>query len=168
MRIFPELVTFEGGAHRIRDNPPLIYHMQGERRDNGQRSVREASRATASWRTGVICARSNVMNSRTSPGKWSGRQRWHPLASIMLIDGRADDPLFPASQGSACFGAGALCRTKAFTRTMAAGGDGAALMQVGSTDIFLGWNRDENGHFYIRQMTRHENQAAVLSCSGRA
>ena len=27
---FPELVTFEGGAHRIRDNPPLIYHLQGE------------------------------------------------------------------------------------------------------------------------------------------
>jgi hypothetical protein len=23
---FPEMVTFENGAHRIRDNPPLIYH----------------------------------------------------------------------------------------------------------------------------------------------
>ena len=39
---FPELVTFEGGAHRIRDNPPLIYHLQGEDEAILEARVREA------------------------------------------------------------------------------------------------------------------------------
>ena len=38
----PELVTFEGGKHRIRDNPPLIYHMQGEEEAVLEACVREA------------------------------------------------------------------------------------------------------------------------------
>ncbi len=36
---FPELVTFEGGAHRIRDNPPLIYP-PAERGSGGSESSR--------------------------------------------------------------------------------------------------------------------------------
>jgi uncharacterized protein (DUF2252 family) len=39
---FPELVTFEDGAHRIRDNPPLIYHNQAEEASKVDARVREA------------------------------------------------------------------------------------------------------------------------------
>ena len=42
---FPELVTFEGGVHRIRDNPPLIYHVQGEEAAVIEARVREAFEA---------------------------------------------------------------------------------------------------------------------------
>jgi hypothetical protein len=37
---FPEMVTFEDGRHRIRDNPPLIYHFYGE--EEAEARVREA------------------------------------------------------------------------------------------------------------------------------
>jgi hypothetical protein len=39
---FPEMVTFEGGVHRIRDNPPLIFHTQGEEAAVLEARVREA------------------------------------------------------------------------------------------------------------------------------
>ncbi len=39
---FPEMVTFEGGVHRIRDNPPLIYHIQNEEKEVAEARLREA------------------------------------------------------------------------------------------------------------------------------
>ena len=39
---FPEMVTFENGAHRIRDNPPLIYHDQSDATTAVESNIHEA------------------------------------------------------------------------------------------------------------------------------
>jgi hypothetical protein len=64
---FPELVTFEGGAHRIRDNPPLIYHVQGEEAFAQELRVREAFERYRAMLARIDGYCWITMNSRTSP-----------------------------------------------------------------------------------------------------
>jgi hypothetical protein len=65
---FPELATFEGGEHRIRDNPPLICHLQDEEEAVIEKlaCARRLSVTALRWRkTSGYCW--IAMNSRISP-----------------------------------------------------------------------------------------------------
>ncbi len=149
---FPELVTFEGGKHRIRDNPPLIFHMQGE-----EESVIKARvlKAFESYRASLAEDRRLLLDRyefKDFAVKVVGVGSVGTRCSIMLLMGGADDPLFlQVKQAQASVlepYAGASIYPNHGQRVAM----GQRLMQS-ATDIFLGWTETELGnHFYIRQM----------------
>jgi uncharacterized protein (DUF2252 family) len=149
---FPELVTFEGGAHRIRDNPPLIYHMQGEEEAVIEARVREAFegyRATLAEDRRVLLDRYELKDMAM---KVVGVGSVGTRCAIMLLMGGADDPLFlqvKQAQASVLepYAGKSIYQNHGQRVAM-----GQRLMQS-ATDIFLGWTETDIGnHFYIRQM----------------
>ena len=149
---FPELVTFEDGAHRIRDNPPLIYHLQGEEEAVMEARVREAFeryRATLAEDRRVLLDRYEFKDMAM---KVVGVGSVGTRCAIMLLMGGADDPLFlQVKQANA-----SVLEPYAGQSTYPNHGQrvvmGQRLMQSAS-DIFLGWvETDVGNHFYIRQM----------------
>lgn len=149
---FPEMVTFEGGAHRIRDNPPLIYHMQGE-----EEAVIKARvlNAFESYRASLAEDRRLLLDHyelKDFAVKVVGVGSVGTRCAIMLLMGGADDPLFlQVKQAQASVlepYAGASSYSSHGQRVAM----GQRLMQS-ATDIFLGWTEtDQGNHFYIRQM----------------
>lgn len=149
---FPELVTFENGAHRIRDNPPLIYHMQDEEASVIEARVREAFeryRATLAEDRRVLLDRYEFKDMAM---KVVGVGSVGTRCAIMLLMGGADDPLFlQVKQANASVlepYAGQSAYPNHGQRVVM----GQRLMQSAS-DIFLGWvETDVGNHFYIRQL----------------
>lgn len=149
---FPELVTFEGGEHRIRDNPPLIYHLQGEEEAVIEARVHEAFdryRATLAEDKRLLLDRYEFKDLAM---KVVGVGSVGTRCSIMLMMGGADDPLFlQVKEANASVlepYVGASSYPNHGQRVVM----GQRLMQSAS-DIFLGWTENNIGkHFYIRQM----------------
>lgn len=149
---FPELVTFEGGVHRIRDNPPLIYHAQGEEAVKMEARVREAFdryRATLAEDKRLLLDRYEF---KDLAAKVVGVGSVGTRCSIMLMMGGADEPLFlQVKEANA-----SVLEPYVGQSTYPNHGQrvvmGQRLMQS-SSDIFLGWTETDIGkHFYIRQM----------------
>jgi uncharacterized protein (DUF2252 family) len=148
---FPELVTFEGGAHRIRDNPPLIYHMQGEEAAIIEARVREAFesyRATLAEDRRLLLDRYEF---KDIAGKVVGVGSVGTRCSIMLMMGGADDPLFLQVKEARASVLEPYVGQSAYPNHGQRVVMGQRMMQSAS-DIFLGWTETEKGHFYIRQM----------------
>jgi uncharacterized protein (DUF2252 family) len=148
---FPELVTFEGGAHRIRDNPPLIYHMQGEEAALMEARVREAFesyRATLAEDRRLLLDRYEF---KDIAGKVVGVGSVGTRCSIMLLMGGADDPLFLQVKEARASVLEPYAGQSIYPNHGQRVVMGQRLMQS-ATDIFLGWTETEKGHFYIRQM----------------
>ena len=148
---FPELVTFEGGAHRIRDNPPLIFHMQGE-----EESVIKARvlKAFESYRANLAEDRRLLLDRyefKDIAGKVVGVGSVGTRCSIMLMMGGADDPLFLQVKEARTSVLEPYAGQSVYSNHGQRVVMGQRLMQS-ATDIFLGWTETENGHFYIRQM----------------
>lgn len=150
---FPEMVTFEGGAHRIRDNPPLIYHLQAEEEsavvEARVRDAFEIYRASLSEDRRLLLDRYELKDMAT---KVVGIGSVGNRCSIMLMMGGAEDPLFlQVKQARASVlepYAGKSIYSNHGQRVVM----GQRLM-LSATDIFLGWSETDVGnHFYIRQM----------------
>jgi uncharacterized protein (DUF2252 family) len=148
---FPELVTFEGGAHRIRDNPPLIYHFQGDEEAVVEARVLEAFeryRVTLAGDRRLLLDRYEFKDIAM---KVVGVGSVGTRCSIMLMMGGADDPLFLQVKEARA----SVLEPYAGASTYPNHGQrvvmGQRLMQS-ATDIFLGWTETEKGDFYIRQM----------------
>ncbi|MDD5322492.1 MAG: DUF2252 domain-containing protein [Methylococcales bacterium] len=148
---FPELVTLEGGAHRIRDNPPLIYHLQGEEEAVVKARVLEAFeryRATLAEDRRLLL---DHYEFKDIAMKVVGVGSVGTRCAIMLMMGGADDPLFlqvkeaRASVLEPC--AGKSTYTNHGQRVVM----GQRLM-LSASDIFLGWTETDKGNFFIRQM----------------
>jgi len=148
---FPELVTFEGGTHRIRDNPPLIYHLQGEDEAVLEARVREAFeryRATLAEDKRLLLDRyefKDIAMKVVGVGSVGNR------CSIILMMGGADDPLFLQVKEARASVLEPYAGQSIYPNHGQRVAMGQRLMQS-STDIFLGWTETEKGHFYIRQM----------------
>jgi len=149
---FPELVTFEGGVHRIRDNPPLIFHLQDEDEAVVEARVREAFEL---YRTTLADDRRLLLDRyelKDIAMKVVGVGSVGTRCSIMLLMGGADDPLFlqvKQAQASVLepYAGKSIYQNHGQRVAM-----GQRLMQS-ATDIFLGWTATDVGnHFYIRQM----------------
>lgn len=128
---FPELVTFEGGAHRIRDNPPLIYHLQGDEAGVIEARTREAFesyRATLAEDRRVLLDRYQFKDTAM---KVVGVGSVGTRCAIMLLMGGGGRPVVPAGQASSGFGAGAVCRAEHLPEPRAARGYGATTDAVG-------------------------------------
>ena len=157
---FPELVTFEDGRHRIRDNPPLIYHLQGEEESVVEARVREAFeryRATLAEDRRVLL---DHYEFKDIAGKVVGVGSVGTRCSIMLLMGGADDPILQVKEARA-----SVLEPYAGASTYPNHGQRVAMGQrlmLSSSDIFLGWAEDPKGHhFYIRQMRDMKLKALV-------
>jgi uncharacterized protein (DUF2252 family) len=149
---FPELVTFEGGKHRIRDNPPLIYHMQDEEAAAIEARVREAFeryRATLAEDRRVLL---DHYEFKDIAMKVVGVGSVGTRCAIMLFLGGADDPLFLQVKEARA----SVLEPYAGQSTYPNHGQRVVMGQrlmLSSSDIFLGWVENEAGnHFYLRQM----------------
>ncbi len=149
---FPELVTFEGGAHRIRDNPPLIYHAQGEEASKMETRVREAFE-----RYGATLAEDkrlllNRYEFKDIAMKVVGVGSVGTRCSIILMMGGADEPLFLQVKEARA----SLLEPYAGKSIYPNHGQRVVMGQrlmLSASDIFLGWTESDIGnHFYIRQM----------------
>ena len=149
---FPEMVTFEGGVHRIRDNPPLIFHTQGEEEAVLEARVREAFdayRATLPEDRRLLLDRYEYKDLAM---KVVGVGSVGTRCAIMLMMGGADDVLFlQVKEANA-----SVLEPYAGQSTYANHGQRVVMGQrlmLSSSDIFLGWTEANNGkHFYIRQL----------------
>jgi uncharacterized protein (DUF2252 family) len=149
---FPELVTFENGAHRIRDNPPLIYHNQAEEAADVEASVREAFdryRATLADDRRVLLDRYEFKDIAM---KVVGVGSVGTRCSIVLMMGGAEDPLFLQVKEARTSVLEPYTGRSAYPNHGQRVVMGQRLM-LSASDIFLGWVEGKDGnHFYIRQL----------------
>jgi uncharacterized protein (DUF2252 family) len=149
---FPEMVTFEGGVHRIRDNPPLIFHTQGEEEAVLEARVREAFdayRATLPEDRRLLLDRYEYKDLAM---KVVGVGSVGTRCAIMLMMGGADDVLFLQVKEARASVLEPYAGQSSYTNHGQRVVMGQRLM-LSSSDIFLGWTEANNGkHFYIRQL----------------
>jgi uncharacterized protein (DUF2252 family) len=158
---FPELVTFEGGKHRIRDNPPLIYHLQDEEEAVVEARVREAFeryRATLAEDRRLLLDRYEFKDIAM---KVVGVGSVGTRCSIMLLMGGADEPLFLQVKEARA----SVLEPYAGQSTYQNNGQRVVMGQrlmLAASDIFLGWVEGKDGnHYYIRQMRDMKMKALV-------
>ena len=158
---FPELVTFEGGKHRIRDNPPLIYHFQGEEEAVVEVRVRDAFeryRATLAEDRRLLLDRYEYKDIAM---KVVGVGSVGTRCSIMLLMGGADDPLFLQVKEARASVLEPYAGQSAYSNHGQRVVMGQRLM-LSASDIFLGWTEGGLGsHYYIRQMRDMKLKAMV-------
>lgn len=149
---FPELVTFEGGKHRIRDNPPLIYHLQSDEEAVIKARVCDAFegyRATLAEDKRLLLDRYELKDFAM---KVVGVGSVGTRCSIMLLMGGADDPLFLQVKEARASVLEPYVGQSRYPNHGQRVAMGQRLMQS-ATDIFLGWAESDIGnHFYIRQL----------------
>ena len=151
---FPNMVTFENGEHRIRDNPPLIYHTQeDDKRFSSERaSVLEAFeryRATLLDDKRVLFDRYELKDFAI---KVVGVGSVGTRCFIALFMGGAEDPLFLQVKEARTSVLEPYAGRSAYTNHGQRVVMGQRLM-LSASDIFLGWSEGEHdNHFYVRQM----------------
>ena len=149
---FPELVTFEGGKPRIRDNPPLIYHFQGEEEAVVEVRVHDAFeryRATLAEDRRLLLDRYEYKDIAM---KVVGVGSVGTRCSIMLLMGGADDPLFLQVKEACASVLEPYAGQSAYSNHGQRVVMGQRLM-LSATDIFLGWTEGGlDSHYYIRQL----------------
>jgi uncharacterized protein (DUF2252 family) len=149
---FPEMVTFEGGAHRIRDNPPLIFHVKNEEKSAFEARIHEAFdryRSTLPDDRKVLLDRFEFVDMAM---KVVGVGSVGTRCGIMLMMGGAEDPLFLQVKEARA----SVLEPYAGASAYANHGERVVMGQrlmLSSSDIFLGWVEGKLGnHFYVRQL----------------
>ena len=149
---FPELVTFEGGKHRIRDNPPLIFHQQNEEEVVFEARIRNALN---SYRASLPEDRRLLLDHyeiKDVAMKVVGVGSVGTRCGIVLLMGGADDPLFLQVKEARASVLEPYVGASQYSHHGQRVAMGQRLMQS-ATDIFLGWTENEMGHhFYVRQL----------------
>ena len=149
---FPKLAVVAGGQPRIRDNPPLIYHLHDEAEATLLARIRGAF---AGYRESLQEDRRVLIDRyelKDIAMKVVGVGSVGTTCSIMLMMASADDPLFLQVKEARASVlepyAGASLHAHRGQRVV----NGIRLMQSAS-DIFLGWATGKDGrHYYIRQL----------------
>ena len=149
---FPKLVTVKGGAPRIRDNPPLIYHPAQAQDADFARNVKAAF---ADYRDTLADDRRHLLDHYVlvdiaqkvvgvgSVGTWCG--------VTLLMAGDAD-PLFLQVKEARTSVLEPYLGKSAYANRGQRVVMGQRLMQSAS-DVFLGWTAGKGGrHFYVRQL----------------
>ena len=150
---FPELVTFEDGRHRIRDNPPLIYHSQDEDEEESAVNARTIE-AFGSYRATLAEDRRVLLDHyefKDVARKVVGVGSVGTRCSIMLFMGGADDPLFLQVKEARASVLEPYAGQSSYSNHGQRVVMGQRLM-LSSSDIFLGWTQTVKGEFYVRQM----------------
>ena len=149
---FPELVTGEGFAPSIKENPPLIYHMRDKGHEEQTKNVQWAFahyRETMQDDRRRLLDRFKLMDMAI---KVVGVGSVGTFCGIMLLMASEHDPLFlqfkQARPSVLAPYAGKSLHANDGQRIV----HGCRMMQSAS-DLFLGWTEGDAGrHFYIRQL----------------
>lgn len=149
---YPKLAESSHGRHRIKDNPPLIYHPAESREKDFKRNVQEAY---SRYRDSLPDDRRMLLDHYAvqdiamkvvgvgSVGTWCG---------IVLHMARNRDPLFLQVKQAQPSVLEAYLGKSPYANHGQRVVVGQRLMQAAS-DIFLGWTRGREGrHFYVRQL----------------
>jgi uncharacterized protein (DUF2252 family) len=158
---FPKLADTTSDVPIIRDNPPLIYHVEGHGTEEFDAVVREAFaryRSTLSDDRRVLLDRYEFKDMTI---KVVGVGSVGTYCAIILLMGGERDPLFlqvkQASESVLERFAGKSVYPNHGQRVV----QGHRLMQS-SSDMFLGWTEGRAGrHFYIRQLRDVKIKAAI-------
>lgn len=158
---FPKLAALEGRAPRIKDNPPLIYHLQDATGAGQLARAREsfaAYRETMQEDRRVLLDRFELLDVAI---KVVGVGSVGTYCAVMLLMAGESDPLFlqvkQARRSVLEPYAGATRFANHGQRVV----NGIRLMQSAS-DIFLGWVKGSLGrHFYVRQLRDMKISAMV-------
>jgi uncharacterized protein (DUF2252 family) len=149
---FPSMVTFENGEHRIRDNPPLIYHLQTEETAVVNARVRETFnryRDTLADDRRILLDRYEFKDIAM---KVVGVGSVGTRCSIALLMGGAEEPLFLQVKEARTSVLEPYAGRSAYSNNGERVVMGQRLM-LSASDIFLGWVEGKEGnHFYIRQL----------------
>jgi len=149
---FPKLAAMAGTQPRIRDNPPLIYHLQDEAEESLRTRVREAF---AEYRESLQEDRRVLIDRfdfKDVAMKVVGVGSVGTMCAVILMMASAEDPLFLQVKEARTSVlepyAGASQHANRGQRVVS----GIRLMQSAS-DIFLGWTTGREGrHLYVRQL----------------
>jgi uncharacterized protein (DUF2252 family) len=141
-----KLTTVVNGERRIKDDPPLVEHLQT--RHEPTQAVRRYVRSLADDRR-VLLSRYHLVDSAR---KVVGVGSVGTDDAVVLLLGDSDsDPLFlqvkEAQTSVLAPFAGASMYANQGQRVV----EGQRLMQAAS-DIFLGWTRVKERHYYVRQL----------------
>ncbi len=149
---FPELVTeAAGGEPKIRENPPLIFHAEGDQ-DAFTSTVRKAYtayRETLSEPKRVLLDRYKLMDLAI---KVVGIGSVGTFCGVMLLMAGPSDPLFLQVKEARASVLEPYVGKSAHENHGQRVVMGCQLMQSAS-DLFLGWTKGEGGrHVYVRQL----------------
>jgi hypothetical protein len=159
--LYPKLVTHEGAAPRIKDDPPLIFHpteVLAPGLESGYRDVIAAYRETLPEHTRTLFDRFHFFDLAF---KVVGVGSVGTQCAVCLFMAADDDPLFLQVKEARASVlepyAGKSLHPNHGQRVVA----GQRLMQTAS-DVFLGWTRGRNGRdVYVRQL-RDMKMSAVI------
>jgi uncharacterized protein (DUF2252 family) len=157
---FPKLVSVENGEPKIRDNPPLIYHV---REKDGLEFEARVADAFGRYRESLPDERRVLLDRYQRKDlaiKVVGVGSVGTFCAVMLMMADVDDPLFLQVKEAGP----SVLEPYAGKSTYANHGQrvvtGLRLMQSAS-DLFLGWTEGREGrHFYVRQL--HDMKIKML------
>ena len=149
---YPKLAHVDGGRHRIRDNPPLIFHPTHWGPGRFERIVRDAFARYRDTLPNDLKALLDRYEIKDVAVKVVGIGSVGTRCGILLMMAAPDDIMFLQVKEARA----SVLEPYAGASTYANRGqrvvEGQRLMQAAS-DMFLGWTHDEVGaHFYLRQL----------------
>ena len=147
--VFPQLTTKSNGQYTIKDDPPLIIHLEDEERARWIRALLEGYEASLPEDRRVLLSRYRVVDLAQ---KVVGVGSVGTHCSIVLLLGSEEsDPLFlQIKEAQSSVFERHLARS-AFANSAQRVVNGQHLMQAAS-DIFLGWTSSGSIACYVRQL----------------
>jgi uncharacterized protein (DUF2252 family) len=149
---FPELVTMTEGTPSLRDDPPLIYHVNDQGHEPFDEMVRRAFaayRETMPEYRRVLLDRYQLVDIAV---KVVGIGSVGTRCAVMLLMADDDDPLFLQLKEARPSVLEPYAGTSEYENHGQRVVKGHFLMQAAS-DLFLGWTEGRHGrHFYVRQL----------------
>jgi uncharacterized protein (DUF2252 family) len=149
---FPKLVTVENGEPRIRDNPPLIYHLNEQAVPEFETRVADAF---ARYRESLPDERRVLLDRfqrKDLAMKVVGVGSVGTFCAVILMMADVDDPLFLQVKEAAPSVLEPYAGKSVYENHGQRVVNGLRLMQSAS-DLFLGWTEGREGrHFYVRQL----------------
>jgi uncharacterized protein (DUF2252 family) len=149
---FPKLVSVDNGEPRIRDNPPLIYHLNEQAVPEFQSRVADAF---AGYRESLPDERRVLLDRfqrKDLAMKVVGVGSVGTFCAVMLMMADVDDPLFLQVKEAGPSVLEPYAGKSIYANHGQRVVNGLRLMQSAS-DLFLGWTEGREGrHFYVRQL----------------
>lgn len=148
-KVFPQMTSNDHGTITIKDNPPLITHLDNETRTELIRALLEGYEASLPDERRVLLHRYRIVDlAQKVVGVGSVGTR----CDIVLLLGTKDgDPLFLQIKEAQSSVLEPHLTKSVYANHAQRVINGQRLMQAAS-DIFLGWTTSESRDYYIRQL----------------
>jgi uncharacterized protein (DUF2252 family) len=149
LQVFPKLTTQVDGQHRIKDDPPLITHLDDEELSQQLRGLVEAYRPTVQEDRRVLLGKYQCVDvARKVVGVGSVGTRCY---IVLLLGNDSNDPLLLQIKEAQASVLERHLGPSIYPNHAQRVVSGQRLMQAAS-DLFLGWTRLGSTDYYIRQL----------------